>query len=57
VLYADHPAPAECLSESTISLFAAFCNLAAIDNALAPATKKNELEVFASGAERDMRKS
>jgi transcriptional regulator with GAF, ATPase, and Fis domain len=36
VLYADHPSPVGILSESTIGLFAAFCNLAAvaIDNAL-----------------------
>jgi Nif-specific regulatory protein len=37
VLYADHSSPVDSLSESAISLFAAFCNLAAIaiDNALA----------------------
>jgi len=37
IIYADHSSAVESLSESTISLFAAFCNLAAvaIDNALA----------------------
>jgi transcriptional regulator with GAF, ATPase, and Fis domain len=37
VLYADHSAPSEGLSESEVNLFAAFCNLAAIaiDNAMA----------------------
>jgi DNA-binding NtrC family response regulator len=51
VLYADHSSPAGCLSESTISLFAAFCNLAAIaiDNALAHQQllkEKTELEQY-----------
>jgi len=49
VVYADHPSPMASLSESTISLFAAFCNLAAvaIDNALAHRQlleEKTELE-------------
>ena len=49
VIYADHSSPVESLSESTISLFAAFCNLAAvaIDNALAHRQlleEKTELE-------------
>lgn len=51
VLYADHSTPAKNLSESTISLFAAFCNLAAIaiDNALAHQQlirEKTELEQY-----------
>ena len=51
VLYADHSSPARSLSESTISLFAAFCNLAAIaiDNALAHQQlirEKTELEQY-----------
>jgi transcriptional regulator with GAF, ATPase, and Fis domain len=51
VLYADHSSPADSLSESTISLFAAFCNLAAIaiDNALAHQQllrEKTELEQY-----------
>lgn len=51
VLYADHSAPIGSFSESTISLFAAFCNLAAIaiDNALAHQQlmrEKNELEQY-----------
>ncbi len=51
VLYADHSSPAESLSESAISLFAAFCNLAAIaiDHALAHrhlVKEKADLERF-----------
>lgn len=51
VLYADHSLPAVSLSESTISLFAAFCNIAAmaIDNALTHqhmVKEKNELEKY-----------
>jgi transcriptional regulator with GAF, ATPase, and Fis domain len=51
VLYADHSSPAKALSESTINLFAAFCNLAAIsiDNALAHQRvirEKTELEKY-----------
>ena len=51
VLYADHPSPAEGLSESTINLFAAFCNIAAIaiDNALAHqhlVKEKTDLEQY-----------
>jgi transcriptional regulator with GAF, ATPase, and Fis domain len=51
VLYADHSSPAESLSESVISLFAAFCNLAAmaIENALAhhrALKEKTELEGY-----------
>jgi transcriptional regulator with GAF, ATPase, and Fis domain len=47
VLYADHSTPVESLSESTINLFAAFCNLTtvAIDNTLAhsrPAKEASE---------------
>lgn len=49
VIYTDHSSPIESLSESTISLFAAFCNLAAvaIDNALVHrqlVEEKTELE-------------
>jgi DNA-binding NtrC family response regulator len=49
VLYADHLSPRESLDESSINLFAAFCNLSAvaIDNALAHRTllrEKAELE-------------
>jgi Nif-specific regulatory protein len=55
VLYADHSAPADALSESTINLFAAFCNLAAIsiENALAHqqvAREKSELEQYLHNA-------
>jgi transcriptional regulator with GAF, ATPase, and Fis domain len=55
VLYADHSAPADNLSESTINLFAAFCNLAAIaiENALAHqlvAREKSELEQYVHNA-------
>jgi len=51
VLYADHSAPAQGLSESAINLFAAFSNLAAIaiDNALAHqklVREKSELEQY-----------
>lgn len=51
ILYADHSSPAGGLSESAISLFAAFCNLAAIavDNALAHqrlVDEKAELERY-----------
>jgi transcriptional regulator with GAF, ATPase, and Fis domain len=51
LLYADHPMPVGGLSESTINLFAAFCNLSAIaiDNARAHQRllkEKNELEQF-----------
>ena len=51
VLYADNSLPAESLTESIISLYAAFCNLAAIaiDNALAHQQlmkEKNELEQY-----------
>jgi transcriptional regulator with GAF, ATPase, and Fis domain len=51
VLYADHSSPAGGLSESTVSLFAAFCNIAAmaIDNALARqqlVQEKTELEKY-----------
>ncbi len=51
VLYADHSSPAGGLSESAVSLFAAFCNIAAmaIDNALAHQQlmqEKNELQKY-----------
>ena len=51
VLYADRTSPIRALSESTINLFAAFCNLAAIaiDNALAHqqvVREKTELEKY-----------
>jgi Nif-specific regulatory protein len=51
LLYADHSQPAEILSESTINLFAAFCNLSAIalDNAIAHqklVKEKHELEQY-----------
>jgi transcriptional regulator with GAF, ATPase, and Fis domain/serine/threonine protein kinase/tetratricopeptide (TPR) repeat protein len=51
VLYADHSSPAGTISEFAISLFAAFCNLAAIaiDNALAHqklVKEKTELERY-----------
>jgi Nif-specific regulatory protein len=51
LLYADHRLSRECLSESTINLFAAFCNLAAvaIDNALVHrrlVQEKRELEQY-----------
>lgn len=50
VLYADHKAAAATLKESTINMFAAFCNLVAvaIDNALAHSQlveEKRELEL------------
>jgi transcriptional regulator with GAF, ATPase, and Fis domain/tetratricopeptide (TPR) repeat protein len=51
VLYADHPISVRGLDESTINLFAAFCNLAAIaiDNSLAHqhvVKEKTELERY-----------
>ncbi len=51
LIYADHKHPLESLDESTITLFAAFCNLAAvaIDNALAHrhlVQEKAELEEY-----------
>ncbi len=51
VLYADHSSPAGGLSDSTVSLFAAFCNIAAmaIDSALAHqrlVQEKTELEKY-----------
>ena len=57
VLYADHSSPAGGLSESTVSLFAAFCNIAAmaIDNALAHqhlVKEKTELEKYLHQATR-----
>lgn len=58
VLYADHSIPAESLSDSAISLFAAFCNLAAIaiDHALAHrhlVKEKRELERYVHQARDD----
>ncbi|MGA2263535.1 MAG: sigma-54-dependent Fis family transcriptional regulator, partial [Acidobacteriota bacterium] len=51
LLYADHRLPMESLGESTINLFASFCNIAAvaIDNALAHrhlVREKSELEQY-----------
>jgi Nif-specific regulatory protein len=51
VLYADHSAPSEGLSESEVNLFEAFCNLAAmaVDNAMAHqqlAKEKSELQQY-----------
>jgi transcriptional regulator with GAF, ATPase, and Fis domain len=51
VLYADHSAASDALNESTINMFATFCNLAAIaiDNALAHRqliNEKTELEQY-----------
>ncbi len=58
VLYADHSMPAGSLSDSAISLFAAFCNLAAIaiDHALAHrhlVKEKKELERYVHQARED----